>query len=88
MIAATVVVFTGGGLWQWLHAGGRGPAEMILGLGALLAIAAAGVQGAMVAGAVRRLPDPAALARVVLGQRIAAGLLAGALACMIAGPHV
>ena len=88
MIAATLVVFTGGGLWQWLHAGGFGPAEAVLGLGALLAVAAAGVQGAMVGGAAKRLPDPAALKRVVLGQRIGAGLLGGALACMVAGPHV
>src|ERR1700761_1807137 len=80
MAAATVTVFAGGGLWTMLHPGGFGHAEMALAAGAVLAIAAAGVQGAMVGGSVRRLPDASAGAKIILGQRIAAGLLAGALA--------
>lgn len=88
MVAATVAVFSGGGLWTMLHPGGFGPKEMVLGAGAVLAIAAAGVQGAMVGGGVRRLPDSGAEARIVLGQRIAAGLLTGALALMLIERHV
>jgi hypothetical protein len=87
MIAAAVVIFTGGGLWHLLHAGGFGPREMMLAAGAVLAIVAAGVQGGMVGGPVRRLagatPEGAVASRIVLGQRIAAGLLAVVLLLMI-----
>ena len=83
MVAATVAVFSGGGLWTMLHPVGFGPREMTLAAGAVLAIAAAGVQGAMVGGAVRRLPDAAAEARILKGQKIAGGLLAAALALML-----
>jgi hypothetical protein len=88
MVAATIAVFSGGGLWTMLHPGGFGPKEMVLAAGAVLAIAAAGVQGAMVGGGVRRLPDSGAEARIVLGQRIAAGLLTAALALMLIERHV
>ena len=88
MVAATVAVFSGGGLWSMLHPGAFQAAEMVLAAGAVLAIAAAGVQGALVGVGVRRLPDPAAEARVVLGQKIAAVLLVLALACMLAARHV
>jgi len=88
MVAATVAVFSGGGLWSLLHPGGFGRQEMVLAAGAVLAIAAAGVQGAMVGGPVRRLPDPAAASKVVRGQKIAAVLLALALACMLIVRHV
>ena len=88
MVAATLAVFSGGGLWSMLHpAGFRGP-EMALAAGAVLAIAAAGVQGALVGGNVRRLPDPAAETQVVRGQKIAGVLLAVALACMLLARHV
>lgn len=88
MIAAIVAMFTGGGLWQLLHAGGFGPHEMVLALGALLAIVTTGVQGAMVGGPVRRLKTGAGaegelLARIVLGERIATGLLLVTFACMV-----
>ena len=83
MVAAVVAVFSGGGLWSVLHPGGFGPPEMALGLGAVLAIAAAGVQGAMVGGSVRRLPDPVAEKKILLGQRIASGLLVVTLALML-----
>jgi hypothetical protein len=88
MIAATLTIFLGGGLWSLLHPYGFGRPEMVLAAGAVLAIAAAGVQGAMVGGGARRLPDPAAEARIVRGQKIAGGLLVLALACMFAARHV
>ena len=88
MVGATLAVFTGGGLWQMLHASGFGRPEAVLALGSLLAVAAAGVQGAMVGGAIRRLPDPAAAGRIKPGQRIAAALLAGALICMMVERYV
>ena len=93
MIAAVVAVFTGGGLWQMLHGGGHGPREMVLGVGALCAIVAAGVQGALVGGPVRRLKtggvsEADAARKVLLGQRIAAALLTVALVAMIGQRHV
>jgi hypothetical protein len=88
MVAATVAVFSGGGLWTMLHPVGFGPPEMALAAGAVLAIAAAGVQGALVGGSVRRLPDAGAEAKILKGQKIAAGLLAGALALMLLERHV
>jgi hypothetical protein len=88
MVAATITVFAGGGLWTLLHPYGFGRPEMVLAAGAMLAIAAAGVQGAMVGGPVRRLPDDAAGAKVVRGQKIAAVLLVLALACMMIARRV
>ena len=88
MVAATLTVFAGGGLWTILHPAGFGRQEMVLAAGAVLAIAAAGVQGAMVGGPARRLPDPAAGARILRGQKIAAVLLALALVCMMIAHHV
>jgi hypothetical protein len=64
MGAATITVLAGVGLWGILHRAANGPMEHTLALGALCAIAAAGVQGAT------RRKNP------VKGQRIAAGLLA------------
>jgi hypothetical protein len=88
MIGAALAVFSGGGLWQILHAGGFGPKEMVLTAGGVLAIAAAGVQGAMVGGNARRLPDPVAAATIQRGQRVATGLLVATLLCMLAGRYV
>lgn len=92
MAAATLAIFTGGGLWSMFHRGLFGPSEMILAAGALCAIVAAGVQGAMVGGSVRRMKsgamtETAALARITLGQRLSAGLLAVTLITMVAAPH-
>ena len=64
MGAAVITVLAGVGLWGILHRAAHGPMEHTLALGALCAIAAAGVQGAM------RRKNP------MKGQRIAAGLLA------------
>jgi hypothetical protein len=88
MVAATIAVFSGGGLWSMLHPYGFRASEMALAAGAVLAIAAAGVQGAMVGGQVRRLPDAAAEAKVVSGQKIAAVLLVLTLACMFVARRV
>lgn len=88
MVAATLTVFAGGGLWTTLHPYGFGRPEMVLAAGAVLAIAAAGVQGAMVGGQVRRLPDPVAGTKILRGQKIATVLLALALACMMIARRV
>ncbi len=89
MGAAVVAVLTGAYLWRLLHEGGFGPMEQVLLVGALCAIAAAGVQGALVGGASRRLRQgelagPEAERRMALGERLAAALLAVALVCMVA----
>src|SRR3979411_1691829 len=76
MGAATITVLAGVGLWGILHRGGMGPMEHTLSLGALCAIAAAGVQGAT------RRKNP------VKGQRIAAGLLAISVICMAIARYV
>lgn len=93
MGAATVAVLTGAYLWSQLHAGGTGGAEKVLMLGAVCAVIAAGVQGALVgstAGALRRgsiQPEPAAR-RMALAQRVAAPLLAVTLVCMVTARYV
>jgi hypothetical protein len=76
MGAATITVLAGMGLWGILHRGGMGPMEHTLSLGAVCAIAAAGVQGATH----RKNP--------LKGQRIAAGLLAVAVICMAIARYV
>lgn len=76
MGAATITVLAGIGLWGILHRGAMGPMEHTLSLGALCAIAAAGVQGAT------RRKNP------LKGQRIAAGLLAIAVICMAIARYV
>ena len=92
MGAAVIVVLTGAYLWHLLHEGGFGPAEQALAIGALCAIAAAGVQGALVGGVRRRLAkgelgEAEAIGRVGLGERIAAVLLAVALICMVSARY-
>ena len=76
MGAAAITVLAGMGLWGILHRGGAGPMEYTLALGALCAIAAAGVQGAT------RRKNP------LRGQRIAAGLLAITVICMAIARYV
>jgi hypothetical protein len=92
MGAAVIVVLTGAYLWHLQHEGGFGPVERVLAVGALCAIAAAGVQGALVGGGRRRLAsgeivEAEALRRIALGERIAAALLAVALICMVAARY-
>ena len=76
MGAATLTVLAGLGLWGLLHSRAMGPMEHTLALGALCAIAAAGVQGAT------RRKNP------LKGQRIAAALLAIAVVCMAVARYV
>lgn len=93
MGAAVIVVLTGAYLWHLQHEGGFGPVERALAIGALCAVVAAGVQGALIGGARRRLatgaiPETEALRRIALGERIAAMLLAVALICMVSARYV
>jgi uncharacterized membrane protein len=53
MGAATIAVLTGGYLGHLVHAGSFGTAEQILAVGALAALIAAGVQGAIGGRAIR-----------------------------------
>jgi hypothetical protein len=93
MIAALIAVLTGAYLWHLLHEGGFGPMEGVLAFGALSAIAAAGVQGALVGGSIRRLRNGVlskseALGRIALAERIAAGLIAMTIVCMVSSRYV
>jgi hypothetical protein len=76
MGAATLAVLAGIGLWGIAHRGPMGPTEQTLAIGALCAIAAAGVQGALH----RKNP--------LKGQRVAAGLLVIAVICMAIARYV
>ncbi len=55
MGAAVVAVLTGGYLGHLVHAGSFGPAEQVLAVGAVAALVAAGVQGAIGGRAIRSL---------------------------------
>jgi hypothetical protein len=92
MGAAVVAVITGGVLWHLLHPSGFSTMEQILALGALGAVLAAGVQGALCGPALRQLArngekDRQSKAQVALGHRIAAGLLALTVICMAAARY-
>jgi len=76
MGSATVTLLAGVGLWGLLHGGHMGPMEHTLALGAVCAIAAAGVQGAT------RRKNP------LKGQKIAAGLLVITVICMAIARYV
>jgi hypothetical protein len=92
MGAATVAVVTGAVLWFLLHRGPPGIQEHLLGIGAVCALLAAGVQGSG-ARAVRELSAAggaqalAANGRVAARQRIAAALLAVTVICMAAARY-
>ena len=92
MVGALIAVLTGGYLWSALHAGGFGPYEMVLAFGALCAVIAAGVQGAVVGGSIRKLKaggDAAVLNRRMAGaHRAATGLLALCLIAMVVARFV
>ncbi|HMA48687.1 MAG TPA: hypothetical protein VKP60_02975 [Magnetospirillaceae bacterium] len=93
MGAALVAILAGGYLWGQLHAGPEGMPEHVLGIGAICAILAAGVQGMLVGGTARKLrkgamtPDEAQR-RFAMAHRIAALLLAITLVCMGAQRYV
>lgn len=93
MIAAAATMALGAVLWRELHPFGVGKMEAVLGVGALFAVAAAGVQGAWVGGPLRRLrkgvmTEQAARKRITLGYRITAILLALALMSMVGSYHI
>jgi len=91
MAAATIAVLTGGVLWYLLHHGPAGLPEHILGVGALCALLAAGVQGssarALRLSAASESKESTPSRRVAVSQRIAGGLLAITVACMAAARY-
>ncbi len=74
MGAAVLVVLTGGYLWHLTQSSATGASPAVLGLGALAALVAAGIQGAM-------------KARPAVSHRIAAALLALTAVCMVIAPY-
>jgi hypothetical protein len=91
MGAATVAIVTGGALWFLLHRGSAGMQEHVLGVGAVSALLAAGIQGL----GARALRQPAGASgafapddRTSTSQRIAAVLLAITAICMAAARYV
>ncbi len=93
MAAAVIAVLTGGYLGHLVHAGTFGTTEQVLAIGALAALVAAGVQGAIGGRAIRSLrvgktDEAVARSRIVTAQRIAAVLLAVAAVCMGAARYV
>jgi len=89
MGSATLTVLTGLALWGLVIGGGFGAHAMILTIGIITAIIAAGVQGSMVGRGRRALASASAegqaeiVARMATGNRIAAGLLMITVASMI-----
>lgn len=76
MGAALLALLTGAGMWHVLHEASFGAAEKVLMTGAIAAVIAAGVQGAL------RHKQP------VMAQRLAAGLLAITVVCMVVSRYV
>ena len=93
MGAAAVAVLTGGVLWHLLHRGSPGTTEYILGVGALAAVVAAGIQSVWAGRAVRTLasanqPEATRLrTRMAIAQRLAGALLAITVICMAAARY-
>jgi heme A synthase len=82
-----VAILTGAYLGHLVHAGAFGTPEKILAVGAITALVAAGVQGAIGGRAVQSLGNgtadqPGARSRFAMAQRIAAVLLAVTALCM------
>jgi uncharacterized membrane protein len=93
MGAAVIAVLTGGYLGHLVHGGAFGTAEQVLAVGALAALVAAGVQGAIGGRAIRSLrtgnaDEDGARSRMAMAQRIAAGLLAVTAVCMGAARYI
>jgi hypothetical protein len=87
MGAAVIAVLSGGYLGHLVHAGSFDTPEQLLAVGALGALVAAGVQGAIGGGAIRSLrngkaDEADARSRIATAQRIAAALLAVTAVCM------
>lgn len=94
--AAIVAIASGGYLWQTLHGHVLGPAEMVLGAGAISGILAGLLQVAFTGPALLRARrrggattgTTALEPKVLLAQRLAAVLLALAVICMAAARFV
>jgi hypothetical protein len=87
MGAAVIAVLSGGYLGHLVHAGAFGTTEQILAVGAVSALVAAGIQGAIGGRAIRSLhsgtaDEAGARSRIATAQRIAAALLAVTAVCM------
>jgi uncharacterized membrane protein len=93
MGAAVIAVLSGGYLGHLVHAGGFGATEQVLAVGALAALLAAGIQGAIGGRAIRSLyagtaDEVTARSRIATAQRLAAALLAVTAVCMGAARYV
>jgi len=92
--AATVSMIAGLALWGFLHGGNFGTFEQVLAFGVVCAIAAAGVQSARGLPAIRKLRSVSGSgaeslrAQIAQAQRIAAGLLAVTVICMVIARYV
>lgn len=91
LTAASFTILAGGYLWHTLHEGALGTSEHLLGAGALSALAALAVQVAVVGSALRQeslaSDGSRARSRIVIGQRVAAFLLAIAAVTMAAARY-
>jgi hypothetical protein len=92
IVAAAGAIVTGGYLWRLLHPS-FGTQEQVLALGALCAILAVGAQVALCGPALQQLERAEQKggqlqARVTLGQRVAAGLLALTVICMAVARYI
>jgi hypothetical protein len=93
MGAATFAVLTGVYLWNQMLQGSLALGEKVLGAGALCAIVAAGLQGAIGGRAIRRLgggigDEAKNRSAIALSQRLAAGLLSLTVISMVASRYV
>lgn len=91
--AAAVAIASGGVLWHLLHPSEFGGRGQVLVLGAVAALLAAAVQGALCGPALRRLASAGATdvpsqQRVAVGHRIAGGLLVLTVICMAAARYI
>ena len=92
IVAAAGAIVTGGYLWHLLHSS-FDTQEQVLALGALGAILAVGAQAALCGPALQQLKRAEhkggqLQARVTLGQRVAAGLLALTVICMAVARYI
>ena len=86
MGAALIAILTGAWLWFLFHRGSEGLQEHVLGVGAIFALIAAGIQG--MSHARRRRRAGTSRSGPVLGQRLAAACLAITVACMAASRYI